>query len=253
MIYHIWLGELRGVFPTVGGMEDKFVRNLGCDPFGLYVGVGVGVRRQGTEEEEGDGFITEVVVFEVVTGREVIGSSPSSEENSVSNPSRLLLPPTSSFSWSPDATRLSVTSSRGTVSTRSLPGFIVANCYELRRKLRADGGWWATFPMYVNVSAERARSSGGSVRGGGGLGASRSGGSILLNSGPNTMGSRMSSKANFSISELSNSQSQDNLYAGVPKMSGGSGSEKEKMYSGENTDSNSTFFGRHSSASSETN
>jgi len=253
LVYHLWLGELRGVFPTVSVDGDGgFVRGVSCDPFGLYVAVGVG-RNKG---DDFNGFINEVEIFEIGTGNGILGDGDAESAGDDSH-SNMMVAPSANFKWSSCASKIAFACARGNLDIRILPGFIVANCYELRRKLRANEHFWATFPMYVNMTPEMSSSSSRSKLrgtnislremdyGGKGMGTGMMGemGTPGIISGNPTY-SRMSSKTGFSItSELSNSASGTSLnpdFKGIPKM-------------GEGSDSQSTLFGRHSSASSATN
>ena len=254
-VYHLWLGELRGVFPTQvdrksGG--ELFVRHLKVDPFGLYVAVGMGERKgakgtdrgtdrrsiepnniyseeapedaaaaEGTNENErgsergSDGFVNRVEVFEITTGENAF-QSEGARRAALGD-----LPLSSAFQWSSSGTQIVFIGGRGTVDVRALPAFMVANLSSFKKKLQTDSHFWSTFPLYVNVSPEEVADMG---RSGSPLRGSVSRGTLSRNGGGGDGGgntpsmSRQPSRAGFSpISEMSSSDAGTN---GVESLAG---------------------------------
>ena len=285
-IYHLWLVEVRGIFPVVGlsGLQGgtAFLRSLKIDPWGLYVAVGVGKKvsmrsEELAEEESGergaamtDGFICGVEFFEIATGKRALLSSELKKgfDGTVIS---------SSFEWSSNGDKLVFMGCRGNLETRLLPTFMVANMADLKRQLRVNSSFWSTFPMYVGISPQQAMAlsaSGRSRASSPQRSASRSKFSGVLSGGIGSigtassvgMGSRVKSKDGFAtFSDISQSDAEmtastsvgvQQSYRGVPKMSFDREDDKAgKLYGeslGKNGESKSTLFGRHSEASSMT-
>ena len=238
-IYHVWLGELRGVFPSAVNLDldSVFVRGISMDPEGLYVAVGTGVKRPAFGGS--DGFVSGLEVFELTTGCEAIKKEGVKEECFGG------LIQSSAFEWSRSGNHIAFVGARGGVDVRAVPGFMVGNMEGMRKKIKVDPRFWEAFPMYVNVSPSEAQSV---HRGGGGGSPMR--GSVSRAGTPNM--SRVQSRAGFTdVSEMSRSElgEGDGGYGIERNMEPASGLMGEMM----NKDaSKSTLFGRHSSASSPT-
>jgi hypothetical protein len=243
-IYHLWLGELRGVFPTVVNIDtsNTFFRGLAIDPYGLYIAVGLGTKKSGVDVEGCDGMVDRIELFELTTGVNAF-TNDNKKSQSLGN-----FTPCSSFQFNSTGTQIATVGGGGVTNVRGVPGFIIANLNEFRRKLKVNNNFWSTFPLYVNVTPETTAAmsrAGSPLRG-----------TMSRNTTPNM--SRQQSRAGFSmISEMSASElaHDDDGNMHIPRnMQPLDGLAGEMMRDKEmaKDDSKSTLFGRHSSASSPT-
>ena len=156
LIYHLWLGDLRGIIPTSaiphpGGTRPCFVQ----DPSGLYIAATCPVIRRSESLQLGASEMIEcyrVVLYEICTGRYAGHITD--------------LPIVQFLSWSPCGTRLTLGGADGCVNVYRVSLGMYRNIEGALVKKRQDIDFWESHPIYLeplrpkrNAGAALPRSS----------------------------------------------------------------------------------------------
>ena len=139
LIYHLWLGDLRGIIPTSaiphpGGTRPCFVQ----DPSGLYIAATSPVIRESESMQLGASSMIacyRVVIYEICTGRYAGHITD--------------LPIVQFLSWSPCGTRLTLGGADGCINVYRVSAGIYRNIEAALVSRQQDIDFWEGHPIYL--------------------------------------------------------------------------------------------------------